>query len=98
VGSTVKNPQAAAFTTPDSADKVKAYYLDLLKKDGWTDISAQAGASMTQLESAGGFGLVYNKDKQVIVLIGLPAAAASALGITNAPATGTLVLGFTGAA
>jgi hypothetical protein len=98
VGSAVKNPQAAAFTTSDSYDKVKTYYVDLLQKNGWSDISAQAGAGLSQLESAGGFGLVYLKGSQVVVLIGLPASSASALGISDAPSSGTMVLGFSGQA
>ncbi len=98
VGSAVVNPQVAAFSTPDSSDKVKAYYVDLLQKGGWTDITTLAGAGLSQLGSAGGFGLIYSKAKQVLVIISLPAASALALGIPNAPTSGTLVLGFAGEA
>ena len=34
VGSSVKNPQVAAFTTADANDKIKAFYLDFFTKNG----------------------------------------------------------------
>ena len=102
VGSNVANPQVAAFVTKDDGAKVKAFYTDYLTKNGWKDsASAVSGnTGVSQIESAGGFYLVYSKDKQVSVLIGLPSATAAGFGVPAAdiPSNGTLVLGFSGSA
>jgi len=97
VGSSVKNPQLGAFTSTDDNAKIKAFYLDYFTKNGWKDLSASMGAAASSLDQLGGFYLIYNKDKTVFLVLGLPGSAAAALDPTaNIPATGSLVLGFTG--
>lgn len=97
VGSSVKNPQVGAFTTADDNAKIKAYYTDFFTKNGWKDLSASLGSAASSLDQLGGFYLIYNKDKTVFVVLGLPGSAAAALDPSaNVPATGSLVMGFAG--
>ncbi len=97
LGSTqVKNLQSVAFGTTDDAAKIKAFYTDYFNKNGWTDATASAGGSLSQVEGIGGFGVIYTKGTQAFFAVGFPAAAASAIGFTgaNVPTTGIVVIGF----
>lgn len=96
----VTNPQAGAFATADSGDKVKTFYQNYFSTNGWTDLSSIATSLNSSLTALNGFALAYFKGQTVVVMLGLPSSTASALGFTDTtiPANGTVALFFSGEA
>jgi hypothetical protein len=100
VPSGTKNPKMVAYSTADTPDKVKSYFVDNFKKNGWDDKSSDpiVTTQNQQLESSipGASAVAYtNGNNKASVLI-FPGSAASLFQLSGVNATGTLFLVITG--
>ncbi len=84
----LKNTKYEAFKTTDSADKVKASFLDSFKKDGWEDKVSKSlkPEDVKQIESVGMFVLGYQKGSKGAVVMGIPGSISGALGFSGVAA------------
>ncbi len=78
----------ASFKSPDSLNKVKSFYQDEMKKNGWNDKTVQLNDSNSKaIETAGGFALLFEKGNNAAAIIGYPGSVASANDIKEVKGT-----------
>jgi len=95
----VKESSVTAFKTADSADKVKSSFADQFKKDGWDDKASTLGSDTKSLEVQGAFILLYQKgSSNAAAVVGFPAQIATALGVTDVAANGSIYIVISGKA
>ncbi len=95
----VKESSVTAFKSADAPDKVKSGFADQFKKDGWEDKASTLGADTKSLEATGAFILLYQKGSgNAAAVVGFPAQVASALGVTDVAANGSLYIVISGKA
>ncbi len=85
-----------SYKTADDNTKIKNYYIDYFKKQGWTDQSALLGAAGSQFEALGGFFVFYEKGGSVAAILTLPGSLSGSLGFTGVGPKDTLILVITG--
>ncbi len=88
-----KDAKVTSFTTADAPDKVKSFFTDNFKKNGWNDKSGDKSIadSSTQLSGVmnGAFVQAFEKGNHKAVIVAFPGASASLLGYQNVADTGT---------
>lgn len=83
--------RVAVYSTGEDVSKLKSFYIDELEKAGWHNLTTLLSASVapatrdfiTQLEKAGGFVLIYQKDNLVTTIFGGPSQIAKLMGFNE---------------
>ena len=96
LGDNVNNAVFKSYKTADDGAKVKSYYIDYFKKQGWTDQSALLGSSGAEFETMGGFFLYFEKGGTVAAILAFPGSLSGSLGFTGVGPKDTLIMVITG--
>ncbi len=92
----VKSAKVDYLKTSDDMNKVKSFYTDSMKKNGWTDKANELGDTSKQMEAVGAFVLGWEKGSKAAVVMGLPGSISGAMGFDGVGANDTVLLVITG--
>ena len=99
-GSGVKNATVTGFASTDAPDKVKSFFVDNFKKNGWDDKSSDSsivdGNKQISASVPGANISLFQKDDKAAGVFVIPGNFASTLGISGVADSGTLYMIFSG--
>jgi len=88
-----KDAKVTSFTTSDGPDKVKSFFTDNFKKNGWDDKSGDKTIADTSSQlsglAQGVFLQAFEKGNHKAIIVAFPGSSASLFGYQNVADTGT---------